>query len=173
MNNKIRKKNVNLFLCEADKCSRRTWAYTFYGKPWRDKYTSHAFTGWSRFMDCILIQLSSFARCFFLHIDKLPKWGIAIHDRDFERILRESCLICYRSSCLFQWVWQNHKNSGTAVRHWFICFSHDFFFCGRKSVFVHKIKVSGGPKQHILSIYGLKKRIQKAEESDRCRKTWR
>ncbi len=145
MNNKIRKKNVNLFLCEADKRSRRTWAYTFYGKPRRDKYTSHTFTGWSRFMNCILIQLSSFARCFFLHIDKLPKWGVAIHDRESERILRESCLICYLSCCLFQWVWQNHKISGTAVRETlvYLFISHDFFFCGRKSVFVHTIKVSG------------------------------
>lgn len=142
MNNKIRKKNVNLFLCEADKCSRHTWAYTFYGKPRRDKYTSHAFTGWSRFMNCILIQLYSFARCFFLHIDKLPKWGVAIHDRESERNLRESCLICFLSSCLFQWVWRNHKILVTAVKTLVLFISLDFFFCGKTSVFVQIIKVS-------------------------------
>lgn len=99
----------------GDKCSRQVQAH-FCRKPWKEKRTSHPFTGQCLYKNGILIlSIKIVYIClvllfwFQLHIDFLPVRGIAIRDSESERNVTGSHLIFHPSFILNQWEWQSHR----------------------------------------------------------------
>lgn len=91
-----------------------TSTYIFYSKAWRDKYTSHTFTGQKHSTNCVLIQSMTTVLVYtvlLLLFQWASRWFAARIGwcNTWQGNFRGSRLICHPSSILNRRVWQTHR----------------------------------------------------------------
>ncbi len=91
-----------------------TCTYIFYGKPWRDKYTSYTFKGQKHSTNCVLIQSITTVFVYtvlLLLFQWASSWFAAKIGwcNTWQGNFRGSRLICHPSSMLNWRVWPIHR----------------------------------------------------------------